>query len=70
MKALLQLLSVPALFIVLVMAIGLAEGMADGTISLLTGMIITAAGSAILYVAFKLIFDEEDQEHHEENTDE
>ena len=68
MRALLQLLTAPVAAIALVLMLGMAEGINDGTVPFSVGVVVALVMIAVEIVAFKIIDGKEGSEN-EENPD-
>lgn len=68
MRALLQLLSAPVAAIALVLMLGMAEGINDGTVPFSVGVVVALVMIAVEVVVFKIIDGKEGSEN-EENPD-
>ena len=68
MRALLQLLIAPVAAIALVLMLGMAEGINDGTVPFSVGVVVALVMIAVEVVVFKIIDGKEGSEN-EENPD-
>lgn len=68
MRALLQLLTAPVAAIALVLMLGMAEGINDGTVPFSVGVVVALVMIAVEVVVFKIIDGKEGSEN-EENPD-